>query len=117
PQGHGTIYLWDTSLGILFDTAHGIFRFDAAAQKFVFHRELTAFASRPLVLNPVAAGAPGELWTNGLATDIKTKEAPFPLLRLRARPGGTFAAQPAPPEIQDFFSPSAPYRIAWEAGE
>ncbi len=114
PEDHGSIFLCDTSVGILFDTAHGIYRFDRATSRFVFYRELTAFDSRPLVLNPVVAGAPGELWTNGLATDIKTKESPFPLLHLRASPDGTFAAQNSPPEIQDFFAPGAPYRIAWE---
>jgi signal transduction histidine kinase/DNA-binding NarL/FixJ family response regulator len=116
PEGHGSIYLWDTSLGILFDTARGIYRFDRGAGRFVLYRELTAFDARPLVLNPVARGAPGELWTNGLSTDIKTKEAPYPLLHLRARADGTVAAASPPPEIQDFFSPGAPYRIAWEAG-
>ena len=114
PEGHGSIFLWDTSLGILFDTARGIYRFDPASDRFVFHRELTAFDSRPLVLNPVARGADREIWTNGLATDIKTKEAPFPLVRLRAEPNGKFSAALPPPEIQDFFSPGAPYRLAWE---
>ncbi len=117
PEGHGSIFLWDTSLGILFDTAHGIYRFDAASDRFVFYRELTAFDSRPLVLNPVARGAPGEIWTNGLATDIKTKESPYPLLHLRAQANGTFAPENPPSEIQDYFSPGAPYRIAWEPGE
>ncbi len=117
PEGHGSIYLWETSLGILFDTARGIYRFDRASGHFVFYRELTAFDPRPLVLNPVARGARGEVWTNGLSTDIKTKESPFPLLHLRARPDGTFAAEHPPPEIQDYFSPGAPYRIAWEPGE
>ena len=114
PEGHGSIYLWPSSLGLLHDTARGIYRFDTATGRFVAWRELTAFDPRPLVLNPVAAGAPGELWTNGLATDIKTKESPFPLLHLRRRPDGTFAATVPPPEIQDFFAPGAPYRIFWE---
>ncbi len=114
PEGHGSIYLWPSSLGLLHDTAHGIYRFDTASGRFVAWRELTAFDPRPLVLNPVAAGAPGELWTNGLATDIKTKESPFPLLHLRQRADGTFAATVPPPEIQDFFAPGAPYRIVWE---
>jgi len=117
PEGHGSIFLWDTTLGILFDTAHGIYRFDPASGRFVFYRELTAFDSRPLVLNPVARGAPGEIWTNGLATDIKTKESPYPLLHLRALANGTYAPENPPPEIQDYFSPGAPYRIAWEPGE
>ncbi len=117
PEGHGSIFLWDTTLGILFDTAHGIYRFDPAGERFVFYRELTAFDPRPLVLNPVARGAPGEIWTNGLATDIKTKESPYPLLHLRALANGTFTPENPPPEIQDYFSPGAPYRIAWEPGE
>ncbi|MSU50008.1 MAG: hypothetical protein EXS37_13140 [Opitutus sp.] len=66
PEGHGSIFLWDTTLGILFDTAKGIYRFDRATSRFVFYRELTAFDARPLVLNPVARGARGEIWTNGL---------------------------------------------------
>jgi signal transduction histidine kinase/ActR/RegA family two-component response regulator len=116
PEGHGSIYLWRTALGVLFDTARGLYRFDRATQRFVFYAELTAFDPRPLVLNPVVAGAPGELWTNGLSTDVKTKEVPYPLLRLRARDDGSFAADSPPPEIQDFFSPGAPYRIFWDAG-
>ncbi|PAW68328.1 MAG: hypothetical protein B9S34_02725 [Opitutia bacterium Tous-C1TDCM] len=69
-----------------------------------------------MVLNPVARGAPGELWTNGLATDIRTKEAPYPLVRLRRQDDGSFAAEFPAPEIQDFFSPQAPHRIRWEEG-
>ncbi len=114
PEGHGAIYLSATSLGILFDTAHGIYRFDAATGRFVAYRELSAFAAQPVVLNPVAAGAPGELWTNGLATDIRTKESPYPLVRLRAAANGAFSAENPPPEIQDFFSPQPPHRIVWE---
>jgi signal transduction histidine kinase/DNA-binding NarL/FixJ family response regulator len=114
PEGHGAIYLSATSLGILFDTAHGIYRLDPASGRFVAFRELSAFAAQPVVLNPLVAGAPGELWTNGLATDIRTKESPYPLVRLRAAANGTFAAENPPPEIQDFFSPQPPHRIVWE---
>jgi signal transduction histidine kinase/DNA-binding response OmpR family regulator len=116
PADHGAIFLWDTSVGVLFDTARGIYRFDSGAQRFVSYRELTAFDPRPLVLNPIVAGAPRELWTNGLGTDVKTKEVPYPFLRLRAQPDGSFAALTPPPEVQDFFAVQAPYRMLWEPG-
>ncbi|MBI5766229.1 MAG: response regulator [Verrucomicrobia bacterium] len=114
PADHGTIYLWDTALGVLFDTAQGIYRFDATRQRFEFFRELTGFDSRPIVLNPVARGAGTDLWTNGIVNDVKTKETPYPLIRLRRQPDGKFAMQQTAPELQDFFAPRAPYRILWE---
>ena len=116
PEGHGSIYLWRSSFGLLLDTAKGIYRFDPATQRFAFYQELTAFETRPVVLNPIDGRAPDELWTNGLLTDIKTKEAPYPLLRLRATAGGTFTPEFAPPEIHDFFAPNAPYRLLREPG-
>ncbi len=116
PADHGTIYLWDTPIGVLFDTAQGIYRFDAARERFVFYRELVSFDSRPIVLNPVARGAAGDLWTNGIVNDVKTKETPYPLIRLRVQPEGSFALHQTAPEVQDFFAPRAPYRILWEPG-
>ncbi|MBC7368674.1 MAG: hypothetical protein H7343_18010, partial [Undibacterium sp.] len=116
PEGHGSIYLWRSSFGLLFDTAKGIYRFDPTIRRFTFYKELTAFETRPVVLNPVDGRAPGELWTNGLLTDIKTKEAPYPLLRLRPAADGSFAPEFAPPEIHDFFAPNAPYRLLRESG-
>jgi signal transduction histidine kinase/DNA-binding response OmpR family regulator len=113
PKEHGSIYLWNTSAGILFDTAQGLYRFDAGTQRFVFAQELVAFESRQVVLNPVIAGAPGELWTNGI---LMTKEIPYPLLRLRAQAGGRYLAEPPPVEIQDFFAALGPHRIFWEPG-
>lgn len=114
PADHGTIYLWNTPVGVLFDTAQGIYRFEAASERFIFYRELVSFESRPIVLNPVAGGAAGDLWTNGIINDVKTKETPYPLIRLRRQPDGRFAMQEAAPELQDFFAPRAPYRILWE---
>ena len=61
PDGHGSIYLWRSSFGLLFDTAKGIYRFDPATRRFVFYKELTAFETRPMVLNPIDGRAPGEL--------------------------------------------------------
>jgi signal transduction histidine kinase/DNA-binding NarL/FixJ family response regulator len=116
PDGHGTIFLWDTTLGVLIDTAKGIHRFDRGSGRVELYRELTAFSDQPIVLNPVGRGAAGEIWTNGLATDIRTKEAPYPLVRLRQQADGTFVAEFPAPEIQDFFSPQAPHRLRWEAG-
>jgi signal transduction histidine kinase/ActR/RegA family two-component response regulator len=113
PEDHGTIYLWSAAPGMLFDTAQGIYRFDPASQRFVFARELVAFESRQVVLNPVLAGAPGELWANGI---LMTKEIPYPLLRLRAQAGGKYATELPPLEIQDFFSPHGPHRMFWEPG-
>jgi signal transduction histidine kinase/DNA-binding response OmpR family regulator len=113
PEEHGSIYLWSAGASILFDTAQGIYRFDPAAQRFAFARELVAFESRKVVLNPVIAGAPGELWTNAI---LMTKEIPYPLLRLRAQSGGHYAADLPPVEIQDFFAALGPHRIFWEPG-
>ena len=113
PKDHGSIYLWAAGSGMLFDTAQGIYRFDAAGQRFVFDRELVAFESRQVVLNPVLAGAPGELWANGI---LMTKEIPYPLLRLRSQPGGKYSAELPPLEIQDFLFPHGPHRMFWEPG-
>ncbi|HYC69658.1 MAG TPA: ATP-binding protein [Opitutaceae bacterium] len=112
PAEHGTIYLWPAGSEVLFDTAQGLYRFDARTGRFVFARELVAFDSRQVVLNPVIAGAPGELWTNAI---LMTKEIPYPLLRLRAQPSGPHAAEVPPVEIQDFFAGLGPHRIHWEA--
>ncbi|MEJ1970990.1 MAG: triple tyrosine motif-containing protein [Lacunisphaera sp.] len=65
------------------------------------------------MLNPVVAGAAGDLWTNAI---LMTKEIPYPLLRLRAAPGGQYTADAPPVEIQDFFSSLGPHRIYWEPG-
>jgi signal transduction histidine kinase/CheY-like chemotaxis protein len=113
PQEHGTVYLWTTGSEILFDTAQGIYRFEPATQRFAFHQALVGFDSRKVVLNPVAAGGPGELWTNAI---LMTKEIPYPLLRLRERPGGGYTANVPPLEIQDFFAALGPHRIYWEPG-
>ena len=56
----------------------------------------------------MARGAAGELWTNGIVNNVKTKETPYPLIRLRHQPDGSFTMQPTAPEIQDFFAPRTP---------
>ena len=117
PEGHSLIFLWQTGLGLHFDTAHGLYRFDAAAARFQADAALTAWEPRPMVLNPVANGAPGELWTNGLLTDYKTKEVPYPLLRLRQWPDGSVDPFPVPNEIHALFAGSGARRIFWEPGE
>ncbi|HWA86430.1 MAG TPA: ATP-binding protein [Opitutus sp.] len=114
PEKHGAIYLTNTSFGVLFDTAAGIYRFDDEAGRFVAFRELSAFESRPHVLNPLVAGAPDEVWTNAI---LLTKEIPYPLLRLRREADGTIHADPAPRDIAELFAPSGAHRIFWEPGE
>ncbi|HEX2099185.1 MAG TPA: ATP-binding protein, partial [Candidatus Synoicihabitans sp.] len=116
PPEHGTVYLWETHGDLLFDTAAGIYRFDPRTQRFRAAVELTAFTNQPIVLNPIAAGAPGELWTNGLGTDYRTKEVPFPLLRLRQYPDGRYEATPVPLEIHEQFHGSGARRLLWEPG-
>ena len=116
PDGHSLIFLWQTGLGLHFDTAHGLYRYDDATARFVADRPLTAWEPRPMVLNPVAGGAPGELWTNGLLTDYKTKEVPYPLLRLRRADDGSIAPSAMPDEIHALFAGSGARRIFWEPG-
>jgi len=117
PEGHSLIFLWQTGLGLHFDTAHGLYRYNATTTRFEADTALTAWEPRPMILNPVANGAPGELWTNGLLTDYKTKEVPYPLLRLRHRADGTIEPLPVPNEIHALFAGSGARRIFWEPGE
>jgi signal transduction histidine kinase/CheY-like chemotaxis protein len=116
PDGHSLIFLWETGFGLHFDTAKGLYRHDPAAARFVADTALTAWEPRAMVLNPVAGGAPGELWTNGLLTDYKTKEVPYPLLRLRRNDDGRIQPLPMPDEIHAFFAGSGARRIFWEPG-
>ncbi|MDB6094080.1 MAG: hypothetical protein JWM32_1642 [Verrucomicrobia bacterium] len=116
PDGHSLIFIAETGLGIHFDTAKGLYRYDRAAGKFVADKALTDWEPRPMVLNPVTNGAPGELWTNGLLTDYKNKEVPYPLLRLRRREDGTIEPMPMPDEIHALFAGSGARRIFWEKG-
>ncbi len=116
PEGHSLIFLWETGFGLHFDTAKGLFRYDETTTRFVADTALTAWEPRPMVLNPVAGGAPGELWTNGLLTDYKTKEVPYPLLRLRRATDGTIQPSPMPDEIHELFAGSGARRILWEPG-
>lgn len=113
PEKHGAIYLSATGLGLLFDTAEGIYRFDTTSGRFSPYGELTAFEPRKVVLNPLVAGGSGEVWTNGILT---TKEIPYPVLRLRRGEAGTVAAEPAPRAISDLFNPSGAHRMFYEAG-
>ncbi|HYP17939.1 MAG TPA: ATP-binding protein, partial [Opitutus sp.] len=114
PEGHSLIFLWRTGFGLHFDTAHGLYRYDAATARFVADAALTAWEPRPMVLNPVAGGAPGELWTNGLLTDYKTKEVPYPLLRLRRANDGAIVPSAMPDEVHALFGGSGARRIFWE---
>jgi signal transduction histidine kinase/CheY-like chemotaxis protein len=116
PEGHSLIFLWETGFGLHFDTAKGLFRYDVTSARFVADTALTAWEPRSMVLNPVAGGAPGELWTNGLLTDYKTKEVPYPLLRLRRLADGTIQPSPMPDEIHELFAGSGARRILWEPG-
>lgn len=116
PEGHSLIFLWETGFGLHFDTAKGLFRYDTPTARFVADTALTAWEPRSMVLNPVAGGAPGELWTNGLLTDYKTKEVPYPLLRLRRTTEGTIQPSPMPDEIHELFAGSGARRIFWEPG-
>ncbi|MCX6951151.1 MAG: hypothetical protein NTV51_03055, partial [Verrucomicrobia bacterium] len=116
PEGHALIFLWETGFGLHFDTAKGLYRYDPATARFVADTALTAWEPRSMVLNPVAGGAPGELWTNGLLTDYKTKEVPYPLLRLRRATDGTIQPGPMPDEIHELFAGSGARRIFWEPG-
>ena len=116
PAGHSLIFLWETGFGLHFDTAKGLFRYDDTTARFVADTALTAWEARPMVLNPVAGGAPDELWTNGLLTDYKTKEVPYPLLRLRRAADGTIQPSPMPDEIHELFAGSGARRILWEPG-
>ncbi len=116
PEGHSLIFLWKTGLGLHFDTAHGLYRFDRATTRFVADTPLTRWESRPMVLNPVAAGAPDEIWTNGLLTDYKTKEVPYPLLRLRRDANGRIRPEPMPVDVHELFGGSGARRIFWEPG-
>jgi hypothetical protein len=60
PADHGTIYLRDNALGVFFDTAKGVYPFDASRQRFEFFRELTGLDSRPIVLNHLRRDIPWE---------------------------------------------------------
>ncbi len=113
PEKHGAIYLSATGLGLLFDTADGIYRFDTADGRFSIYPELTAFDQRKVVLNPLVAGGGGEVWTNGI---LMTKEIPYPVLRLRRGESGTVSAEPAPPAISGLFNPSGAHRMFHEVG-
>ena len=119
PEGHGLVFLWPSPFGLLFDTAAGIYRFDATTERFNAAVDLTAFTSQSILLNPIAAGAPHEIWTNGLGTDYRTKEVPYPMLRIRRSPetGGALEITPAPPAIHALFVGSAARRFYWEPGE
>ncbi|MBX3737725.1 MAG: response regulator [Candidatus Didemnitutus sp.] len=122
PANHGAIYAWHSSLGAHFDTAQGMYRYDATHERMEFDRALVAFDARKLVLNPLAAGGGGEIWTNGILT---TRDIPYPLARLRARRDGGFDLQRAPVSVHGFFAPGGAYRIfaepetgiVWAAGE
>ncbi len=114
PAGHALIFLWETGFGIHFDTAVGLYRYDDGTARFVADKALTAWETRPMVLNPVAGGGPGELWTNGLLTDYKTKEVPYPLLRLQRALDGTIRPTPMPDEIHELFAGTGARRIFWE---
>ncbi len=116
PADHSLIFLWQTGFGLHFDTAKGLYSYDSATARFVADTALTAWEPRSMVLNPVAGGAPGELWTNGLLTDYKTKEVPYPLLRLRRLADGKIEPTPMPDEIHSLFAGSGARRIFWEPG-
>jgi signal transduction histidine kinase/CheY-like chemotaxis protein len=108
PPDHGAIYAWESSLGAHFDTAQGMYRHDPATDRLVADRALTAFETRQVVLNPLAGGAPGELWTNGI---LMTREIPYPLARLRADGRGGFTLDRAPRDLQAFMTPNGAYRL------
>ena len=114
PKEHGVIFLWHTSFGMLFDTANGIYRYQPEQGRFAAATELTAFTDRKIILNPITAGAPGEIWTNGLGTDYRTKDVPYPLLRLRRAPDGSFTAVPASNALHDQMGGSGARRMYWE---
>ncbi len=122
PENHGAIYAWHSSLGAHFDTAQGMYRYDASRERMEFDRALVAFDARKVVINPLAAGGGGEIWTNGILT---TRDIPYPLARLRARRDGGFDLQRAPVSVHGFFAPGGAYRIfaepetgvVWAAGE
>ncbi len=116
PEGHSLIFLWETGFGLHFDTAKGLYRSEPTTTRFVADTALTAWEPRSMVLNPVAGGAPGELWTNGLLTDYKTKEVPYPLLRIRRTATGAIEPTPMPDEIHELFAGSGARRIFWEPG-
>ena len=114
PAEHGVIFLWESPFGVLFDTASGIYRFEAATSRFAPATELTAFTDKSILLNPISPGGPDEIWTNGLGINYETKEVPFPMLRLRRRADGSFEATPAPAAIHEQFGGSGARRFLWE---
>jgi len=108
PENHGAIYAWSSSLGAHLDTAQGMYRHNRTADRLEFDAPLVAFETRKVVINPLAGGAPGELWANGILT---TREIPYPLMRLLAGPAGGFTLQRAPRDVFAAIAPGGAYRI------
>jgi len=115
PEGHGSIYLRRSSFGLLFDTAKGIYRFDPATQRFAFYQELTAFETRPVVLNPIDGRARRAL-DQRPPHRHQNQRSSLPAPPPPRHPRRHLHPQFAPPEIHDFFAPNAPYRLLRESG-
>jgi signal transduction histidine kinase/CheY-like chemotaxis protein len=111
PAEHEQIFLFDSSLGPHFSTAAGLYRYDRAADLFAPDTRLVAYGRTNLVMDPVTAGAPGEVWVNGILT---LKDTPFPLGRFREGAGGRVEFEPASAGLRPVIGRRGYQFVLWE---
>ena len=113
PAEHEQIFLFDSSLGPHFSTATGLYRYDRAADQFAPDTRLVAYGRTNLVMDPVTAGAPGEVWVNGILT---LKDTPFPLGRFRQESSGRVEFEPASAGLRPVIGRRGYQFVLWEPG-
>ncbi|HTH49824.1 MAG TPA: ATP-binding protein [Candidatus Limnocylindria bacterium] len=113
PAEHEQIFLFDSSLGPHFSTAVGLYRYDRAADQFAPDTRLVAYGRTNLVMDPVTAGAPGEVWVNGILT---LKDTPFPLARFHQETSGRMEFEPASAGLRPVIGRRGYQFVLWEPG-
>jgi signal transduction histidine kinase len=111
PEGHGMLFLYPSPAGLLISTVSGFYLPEENTARVRPAPAWTVGGRTGLIFDPISPGAPGELWTNGIA---QSHDAPFPLLRLRFDPKGNPSFTETPPVIRTLLAPFGANPILWE---